>query len=129
MVDYIHDSKKAALEVPIIGEVVGDIEVFPKRFFFGIVNPQQTASKAVMISSTHNQPLEIQAVENSSKYVLIKLTALENQRKYKVQATIKSGAPEGEIVDTIRFRTSSTIQSEIEIPLYCIVKTPVKSRK
>jgi len=129
LVDYIHDSKKAALEVPIIGEVVGDIEVFPKRFFFGIVNPQQTASKAVMISSTHNQPLEIQAVENSSKYVLIKLTALENQRKYKVQATIKSGAPEGEIVDTIRFRTSSTIQSEIEIPLYCIVKTPVKSRK
>ena len=122
LIDYSHEGIKAAINIPILGQVLGDFEVFPRNLFFGAVDQQGSAKKAIDISSTRDFHLEILDVKNKSKYISTELITVDLGSQYQIEATINPEGSQGELVDHLVITTNSETQPEVTIPLYCIIK-------
>ena len=124
LIDYIHKGIKTAITIPILGQVLGDFEVFPRNLFFGAVDGTQTVQKEVTISSTRDFYLRILGVKSKSKYISTEIVTVDVGRQYRIETFINQGAPEGELVDHLVITTNSETQPQVTIPLYCVIKSP-----
>ena len=121
-IDFVYDGHQYASTVPILGEILGDVAVSPKQLFLGLVKPLQVSKKRVQLSRIRGEQLEISAVHTDSKYIDAKLETVEVGDRYEVLLSIASGAPEGDLTDTLTVRTNSKNQPELKIPIYGVVK-------
>jgi len=122
LVDFRYNEKKSVLEVPVIGEILGDIKVLPKRVFFGFVDRQQNQSQTVTLFTTEGKPFELLSIKNDSSYITVEFKTLEKEKQYQIRASVTPNAPFGELFDTIKVQTNSLKQPLIKIPVYGIVK-------
>ena len=120
--DFAYGGRRYSWSVPISGEILGDVSVSPQRLFLGIVKPSEVPRKRVQLSQIRGDHLEISSVQTGSQYVEAQVETLESGNRYEVQLSIASGAPEGDLTDTLIVRTNSKNQPEIKIPIYGVVK-------
>ena len=121
-IDYSHNAIRRSLKVPILGEVLSDLDVFPKRLFLGVVVPQESSKKSVKISRIRGENVRILSVKSASKYVSTRIDTIEPGVQYEVKVSIAAAAPAGNLTDTLTVVTDSKNQPEIKIPLYCIIQ-------
>ena len=122
LVIHTDNKEQSSIEVPIEGNVVGEIKVFPNQFFFGYVERGEPVSRKVVISKTGDEDLKILKVESNLESVSVRVLSLEQNNKYAIKATLGSHAPEGTMHGIIKVHTNSVQQPVIELPLYALIK-------
>ncbi|MDE0043304.1 MAG: DUF1573 domain-containing protein, partial [Candidatus Poribacteria bacterium] len=123
-VDFVLDGQNGAMTIPILGEVLGDFNVFPRHLFFGIVRPGTTNQKSLTLSQLGDVPLEIRRINADSEHIKTELVTLDAGAKYEIKVSIDSaGAPEGDFGDTLVVQTNSPNQPRIEVPVYAKVRS------
>jgi len=104
------------LEVPVEAEVVGNIRVFPDRFFFGLVRVGRKEEREVEVFGTEGMEFKIEGIGNSCGSVFGEYYEVGPGR-YKVKAVLLA-KEEGLIKDTLRVYTDDPRQPVLEVPLY-----------
>ncbi len=122
IVIHTDNPKKARVEIPVEGEVRGDIEVLPQSFFFGFVGRGEELSRRVTIATSGSQALEIEGVDTDLPDVSLTLSPLQQGKKYELVAKLRPEISEGSIKGLIHVHTNSPDQPTIMIPVYGLVK-------
>ncbi len=110
------------VEIPVTAEVVGDIDMFPHQFFLGLLKKGQIVSKTVTLSTTSDEPLKIEKIDNPCEYVIVKATPEVQGKSYNITATLKGTAPLGLTKQVVTVHTNNADQPKIEIPLYALIE-------
>ena len=114
--------KEPVVEIPVAADVVGDIDIFPHQFFLGLLKRGESASKKLTLSTTSDEPLTIQNIENPCDYVIVTAAPEVKGNKYTITATLKGAAPVGLIKQVVVIHTTDPDQPEIKIPLFALIQ-------
>jgi|GEM_PF-2004610 len=120
LIIHTNDRTKPVLEIPIEGEIKGEIEVFPPRIFFGIIKPGEKKEFRVEIKS-EREDLRIISVKSSSESAKVEVKKLEEGKKYELISALCSGK-EGAIKGVIEVGTNDERQPVLEILFYALIK-------
>lgn len=120
---HTNDKVHPKIEIPISGTIKGNIEIYPERFFFGIVNKGESHQSKITIFTTDKkqESLVIKKVGNPVPLYLTVDSQIKD-RGYEITAVLNRNAPVGEINENIVIYTSDSLQPKIEIPVYALVK-------
>ena len=121
LVDYTYKGEKATHNVPIYGEIIGDLHVTPNRLFFGLVKDKPSFSKTITIASRDTHPFAITDMKSSTKAVKVSVAKGENETRYQLTTTISSDAKSGEVSGEVIIYTSSSVQPTIRVPFFGII--------
>lgn len=121
---YIHTNSERQRQVivPFTGEVLGDLQVYPRRLFFGRVNKTSNCGKSVFITLL-KKDIQIHKIEAQPDFLVSELLAeshhddREKNVILSVVTTIKKEAPAGKIHGIVKIYTNSKIQPVIEVPV------------
>lgn len=119
-INYVNKGKNGFIEVPISGEILGDIVLSVRKLFFGMVDTR--VAKQITLSGVGNLPVEVISVETDSPSLSVQiLNHIEN--RYVLEAVLSADAiSKREFHGAITVKTTSEKQSEINIPVYAIIK-------
>ncbi|MCK4256666.1 hypothetical protein KAX35_07240 [candidate division WOR-3 bacterium] len=120
LIIHTNNKTKPVLEIPIEGEIKGEIEVFPPRIFFGIVKPGERKEFRVEIKS-EREDLRIISVKSSSESAKVEVKELEEGKKNELISALCS-RKEGTIKGVIEVGTNNERQPVLEIPFYALIK-------
>ena len=119
-ISYIHKGKTGVIEVPITGEILGDIVLSVRKLFFGMVNSR--VAKQLTLSGVGSLPVEVISVETDSSNLSVEI--LEHKEdKYVLEAVLHADSiSKREFHGVITVKTTSEKEPEISIPVYAIIK-------
>lgn len=119
---YTTSEEHPTIEIPIMGNIKGNIEFTPSTFFFGVVNKNKVYESKVTIFTTGKEPLRIERIESPLQFVSITANPKTEGKEYELTATLKNNAPTGIIKGSITVSTNNSDQSRIKIPVYALVQ-------
>ena len=134
LVIYTNDKKYPQVEIPVFGDVKGDIEFSPPSFFFGFVNRFDKPSCKVTVFTTGEKVLKIEKVSLKSEqtrfseansladYISVSITPKTEGKEYEITATLGYNAPLGNLKGSVIVYTNNPGQPEVEIPVYGLVQ-------
>ena len=124
VVGYLDDRlKKKQLIIPIDGIIHDDVSVFPKRFFFGVVESGQptsrtvtlTASKGIHIlkADTNLGDIQIEPLEEGKSYRLcLKLTSPLEGRIHRGNVSVYTNHPSKKVINVPVFALAKSNAEE-----------------
>jgi predicted double-glycine peptidase len=119
---YTNDSRNSVIEIPVTGEVISSVKVFPPRVFFGSVEPNTTHDLQVKIIFQSGEVPKLSDITSDMKNIQTKLSSLENESGYLLNVKLKTAEKEITIKDNIKiFYNNGRDREVIEIPLYAKV--------
>lgn len=121
---YIHTNSERQRQVivPFTGEVLGDLQVYPYRLYFGSINRTSECGKSVFITLLKKN-IRINKIEVQPGFLVSELLAEPHHDDGKknvilrVVIKIKKDAPAGKINGILKIYTNSEIQPIIDIPV------------
>jgi hypothetical protein len=119
---YTNDVRQPKLQILIKGTVVGDLLVFPKEFFFGVVRNGENISREITISARNGANIKILNVTSDSEFVTVHVIP-QDSGKYLIKAKFEPKGFKGTFKSNIVVRTTSQKQPSISIPIYALVGT------
>lgn len=121
LIDYKYQGQQTTHDVLVFGEVLGELQITPKRLFLGLIKEPSTVSKHITISSRNNHPFKISSVESSSKTVVATVKKTTDETRYQLTTTINPKAAHGEFSGEIVVQTSSSVQPTLRVPFFGIL--------
>jgi len=121
LIDYRYQGQQTTHDVLVFGEVLGALQITPKRLFLGLVTDPSAVSKHITISSRDNHPFQIHSVESSSKVVIAAVKKMVDESRYVLTATLHLKALPGEFSGEIVVQTSSPVQPTLRVPFFGIL--------
>ncbi len=121
LIDYRYQGEKTTHDVLVFGEVLGKLQVTPKRLFFGLVKAPASISKQIIISSRDNRPFKINSVESSSNAVVAVVKESADKMRYQLITTINPTASPGEFSGEVVVWTSNPLQPVLRVPFFGII--------
>lgn len=121
LIDYRYQGQQTIHDIIVFGEVLGELQVTPKRLFFGMIKEPSTVSKTITISARDAQPFKITSVEPPTKGVVFTLTTNEDKTRTQVTVSIVPTAKPGELSGDVVIHTSSAIQPILRVPFFGIL--------
>lgn len=119
-INYIHKGKNGFIDVPISGEILGDIVLSVRKLFFGMVNSR--VAKQITLSGVGSLPFEVISVETDSPNLSVQILN-HKENRYVLEAVLSADAiSKREFHGAITVKTTSEKQPEINIPVYAIIK-------
>ena len=115
---YTDNEKYPRVEVPITGNIIGDIEIRPSKFFFGLAG--EIRNPKVTMLNTGEIPLKIEKIENPLDFISVVIITKDEGKEYEIIATLKENTPPDNIKGNITVYTNNPEQLKIEIPVYCL---------
>ena len=112
-------------QLPVTAAITGDIAVDRNSLFFGMVRKGEAAESKIVISTTGEDPLEIEKVDNALDYIAFDMQPDSDGKKCVVTATINGDAPAGNISEEIVIHTNNADQPELKLPVYAYVQLEV----
>ena len=121
---YIHTNSERQRQVivPFSGEVLGDVQLYPHRLYFGSINRTSECGKSVFITLLKKN-IRINKIEVQPGFLVSELLAEPHNDDVKGNATlrvfikIKKDAPAGKINGILKIYTNSEIQPIIDVPV------------
>ncbi len=121
LIDYRYQGQQTSHDVLVFGEVLGELQITPKRIFLGLVKEPSAVSKHITISSRDTHPFQIHSVESSSKAVIATVKKTADETRYLLTATLNPKARPGEFSGEIVVQTSSPVQPTLRVPFFGIL--------
>lgn len=119
---FKYEGQQTHLQIPVTAVVLGDVEVIPRRAFFGNVRNGKRPAKTLELRVMENKQVHVGAVKSQSKHVKALLKPISAGRKYQIRVEILETAPAGEFSDVITATTDSPIQPKVNIPLVAYIR-------
>lgn len=116
LVIYTNIKSNRKIEIPVEGEVKGEIEIFPEFLFFGIVRKGENLTRSVKISHHYHKNFNIEKMYNNMSWISLNLK--KEKRGYILTAKINREIPEGIIKEKILLQTNLKSEPFLEIPVY-----------
>jgi hypothetical protein len=118
----IEEPRKEKIEIPVRGNVAGQIAVSPESLFFGFVKKGTSIERRITITNTADDTFTIKELEFGADYLALRLLPVREGREYVIEATLTENAPPGKIEQSLKVFTDSTHQPVIEIPIYAVIE-------
>lgn len=119
---YTTSKKHPKIEIPVTGNIKGDIEYYPNMFFLGSVKRGETSMSKLTLSTAGKEHLKVERIENPLSHVSIAINPKIEGRKYELIASLKDNAPKGSIKGNIIVHTNNPDQPQIQIPVYALIR-------
>lgn len=114
---YTNSKNQEKLTIPVYGEVIGDISVYPPRISCGSVKQNKEMAFPVFVM-VYNNDVKIERVEANPKFINAEINEMESKMKtYKVMVILQKNAPVGKINGGLKIFTNSKTQPLVEIPI------------
>ncbi|MEM7480522.1 MAG: DUF1573 domain-containing protein [Acidobacteriota bacterium] len=105
------------LKVPVSGFVRPMIAITPKEADFGDIAIAEQNEASMVIRSFANEEIELTSAETNVPGVDLKITPIEEGRRFSLEVTLSPDMPKGDFEGTIQIRTDSERKPMIEVPL------------
>jgi len=117
LVIHLKDPDVPTLQIPIRGQVTGDVTFFPPQINFGTLRAKEVMARKVIL--TLNSPdVNVTSVTADPPIFTTKLNPRPGQiRISEVQITVSETAPAGPVKGKLKIQTTSKEQGLIEIPI------------
>lgn len=116
---YTNNEKYAEVEIPIIGDIRGDIEVNPSQAFFGLAG--EIREKKLKVLNEGEKPLEIEKIDNPFDFLSVKIVPKVEGKEYELIFALEKGTPPEKIKGEVIICTNNPEQPKIKIPVYCLL--------
>ncbi len=117
-----NDKERPVIEVPVEGLIKGNINLFPKEVFFGIVRKGESPVEKIVISCPSGNYLRIIKVQSSLPFVDTKISAVSRRKQIVISARLKPDAPIGEVSGYVVLSTNDHYQPKLHVPVYGLIQ-------
>ena len=110
----------ASLKLYVIGEVLGNITVSPKRHLpLGIISPGNTTSKTIVLKSTRDTySFNVVDVSSTVKEIATELITVTEGTEYQVVVSLPDGTPHPIVQGKIIIKTDDKDQESITVGIF-----------
>jgi len=115
---------KSRIEIPILGEIVGDLVVQPPQLLFGPVKREEIIERSLRVSDYRGKAFSILSIEDISDGLQLRFSWDEEKKQYVLKARYRAseGMAVGMNRGLVRVHTDSAIQPVIEIQFVALVR-------
>jgi hypothetical protein len=114
-------SNVAPVNIPISGNVIGDLNVSPPQVSFGIVKPRAGAVRFARLTNTGSRKVKVVGVSTNNPNVLVAIQPLPSGNDFKLTLELRPNSPDGTLRGFVDIATDDPGQPKIEVPFYGIV--------
>jgi hypothetical protein len=108
----------AAINVPVIGTIPGQVRVAPSMVSFGIIDGTQPIERRVRFENNSGQPIAIQGVSSSNSAVTTSVVDVEPGKRWVIVVTLDPTKVSGDLKSTIEVKTSHPEESLVSIGVF-----------
>jgi hypothetical protein len=114
-------TSRVAVEIPVSGTVLGDINVNPPQVSFGIVPHHASALRFVRLTNTGDHPVKVTGISSNNTSVVAGVQSLKTGKEYKVSVQLLPNTPDGVLRGMLAIKTDDPRQQDVQVPFYGIV--------
>lgn len=113
--------KYGPIDVPILAEIQGSIQVHPEMLSLGSVTKGEVAARRVSLVSNADFSFHIKETKTNLPFIQAKIQKTASQNSYKVGLQIKNNAPSGKVKGQLTVLTDSPEQERIKVPFVGLI--------
>lgn len=117
------DDKKPAINVPVVANVLGDVQLSPAVLSFGVVSGSEAIERRVQWRSTSPSPVRIKKVRSSEPAVSAELVDIQPGKQGVLVVRLHPERFVTQLKATVTLTTDSKEDPELVLAVYA-VKTP-----
>ena len=114
-------TNRIPIQVPVFGNVTGDLSLDPAQVSFGIVPKGQDVIRILKLSNNSGKPVKVLDVTSSTPSVSASAEPVDNGKEYKITVVLKRGTPDGQLRGQLAIKTDDPEQASLAVPFYAIV--------
>jgi hypothetical protein len=107
-----------ALNVPVVGRVVGDVRVVPATVSFGLVSGSQEIERRIQWQNVSAKPIRIVGISSSDSAVRAELINIQSGKQGVVVIKLDPQRFARDLRATLILKTDSSDQPEVLVPVY-----------
>ncbi len=116
----LQDADLPKLQIPVNGQITGDISVFPPKITFGTVKPKDMLKKILI--TLDNPDVSVASVDVEPPILTTTTTTRQGGMKMlEIQPQVKESAPVGPVKGTINIHTTSKEQALVTVPFEGVI--------
>ena len=115
------NTNRVAVEIPVSGTVLGDINVNPPQVSFGIVPHHAAALRFVRLTNSGNHPVKVTGIASNNPSVVAAIEPLKTGKEYKISVQLIPNTPDGVLRGMLAIKTDDPHQQDVQVPFYGIV--------
>jgi Protein of unknown function (DUF1573) len=114
-------TSRTTVEIPVSGDVLGDINVSPPQVTFGVVPHHGGALRIVQLTNSGERPVRITGISSNNDSVFAAVEPLKPGREYEITVQLRPNSPDGLLRGMLAIKTDDPHQKDLELPFYGIV--------
>ena len=112
---------RPVIEIPVRGEIAGNIIVSPRRIFFGLVKKGKTVSRKIKLEIASSEEAQITGINTNSKFLSAKILPQKKSNICEAAVSLDKTHGIGRIDAKVRIETTDAYRPIIEVPVYGLV--------
>lgn len=116
-------TSEGPLNIPVWGNVVGDLNVTPPQVSFGIVKRHEGALRFARLTNAGERPLKVTGVSTNNVRVAATVEPIAPGKEFKLTLQLQPNSPDGTLRGAVAIQTDDPAQPVVEVPFYGIVGT------
>jgi Protein of unknown function (DUF1573)/Flagellar-associated PapD-like len=109
------------LEIPVFGNVTGDLVAKPAQVSFGIVPHKQGVIRIVRLTNQGDRTVRVLGISSTSNSVTAEVQPVKPGKEYKITLELRKNTPDGQLRGQLAVHTDDPQQATVTIPYYAIV--------
>jgi len=123
---YISGTRQKKIVIPIDGKIYGNVLLSPKKFFFGMLESVQSASREIRLNSRDS--VELKILKTETNLGKLEVQPLEQGKEYLIRLVLSAPLASGIQRGNVRIYTNLSSNEIINVPVFALVHPP-KTKK
>ncbi len=115
------NTSRAAVEIPVSGMVLGDINVSPPQVSFGVIARHASALRILRLTNSGDHPVNVTGISSNNDSVIADVEPVKAGKEYKITVQLRPNTPDGVLRGMLAIKTDDPHQQEVQVPFYGIV--------
>jgi hypothetical protein len=111
----------APVNIPVYGNVIGDLNVMPPQVSFGIVKHHAGAIQFARLTNAGDRPITVLGATTNNVKVTAAVEPITPGREYKLTLELTANSPDGTLRGMVEIKTDDPGQPVVQVPFYGIV--------
>jgi hypothetical protein len=114
-------TNRTTVEIPVSGDILGDLNISPRQVTFGVVPHHASALRIVRLTNSGDRPIRITGISSNNDSVFAAVEPLKAGKEYKITVQLRPNSPDGLLRGMLAIKTDDPHQQDVELPFYGIV--------
>jgi hypothetical protein len=111
----------APVNIPVYGNVIGDLNVMPAQVSFGIVKRHAGAVQFARVTNGGIKPINVIGATTNNVKVTAAVEPITPGREYKLTLELTANSPDGTLRGVVEIKTDDPGQPVVQVPFYGII--------